>query len=397
MSKRGNGVVYSEIELISKEDALNMLSSDYLRLKHLKKARINSSKDGTCKHYLQCTHTAKIPNQEQTICHAFKVVAVNESKQVYSKCESSIHNHSDAGSFPSTQRLEKTKACIQHAIDGGIIAPKQIKHHLQSIQNLDPAKCAERGLEYVSHILSTFINQWILKIRTSRWSVCDCSDYKNADDNGLESFNRVIKDEITHHVELPLLHLFDNIIVFLCRHSSEHNDKAGIHFTRPFVTTPQPTVGQWQLTYEACTSTELFYKMKQDEATKICITINPKCNLELTSITLPTYIHQYQTLAWEHFDNYKAFKLQVYVIEMIAPGKWRCSCDFFGKHHFCYHEHQARWKYYDQENGINIPEEHRRIEVLNFHKKTKGRPCKVPSALERYPPVIPRAQAPNSP
>ncbi len=54
MSKRGNGVAYFEIEFISKGDALDMLSSTYLRQNNLKKARINSSKDGTCKHYLQC-------------------------------------------------------------------------------------------------------------------------------------------------------------------------------------------------------------------------------------------------------------------------------------------------------------------------------------------------------
>ena len=79
MSKRGNGVAYSEIEFISKEDALDMLSSTYLRQNNLKKARINSSKEGTCKHYLQSTHTtARIENQKQTSCNMFTIVAVNE-------------------------------------------------------------------------------------------------------------------------------------------------------------------------------------------------------------------------------------------------------------------------------------------------------------------------------
>ena len=50
------------------------------------------------------------------------------------------------------------------------------------------------GNNYLIEIVRLFRQQWLDKIRTSRWSYCDAPDNKNVDNNGLESYNKVLKD-----------------------------------------------------------------------------------------------------------------------------------------------------------------------------------------------------------
>ena len=121
----------------------------------------------------------------------------------------------------------------------------------------------------------------------------------------------------------------------------------------------------------------------------LAIMLYPKCTELLNKANHLILNRQLQTLDWQHFENYKSFLLQVFVIEK-QQLKWRCSCYDFGLKHFCIHEHAARWRYDGGELGLNIPNEHRRTEVLSFRRRGKGRPSRVPSSLERVPCLIPQ-------
>jgi hypothetical protein len=303
-------------------------------------------------------------------------------KKYFGACKSAVQKS------VKTEFLEDIK-CIHNAWS------KRVKVKAISLFRLKwNAKCIEPGLEYMSHILQNFLDSWVDKVRTSLWSVCDVTNCMNADNNGLESFNKVIKEDITHHVQLPLMQLYENIGVFLQTHSVEHNDGVGVLFTRPFKTEPQPTVGDYRLSYEVATSNSVQYKIKMCKTTGICITLNSRANLNLNTDTFRELLHQYKELHWETFDEYKAFKFKVYVIENI-DGRFRCSCDFFAKKHHCYHEYAVRWRFFGQVNII--PTAHQQTSVKDFQPTKKGRPPTVPTVYERTPTPLAQQKATGSP
>ena len=108
MSTRGNGVKYSESESILKEEALQMLSPEYLRENNLKKIRTNTSSEGTKSHFLQCTHTTKPTETEpKSSCKMQRVVDFNETNNTYGKRESSVHSRSFfGGNFIATMNMQ---------------------------------------------------------------------------------------------------------------------------------------------------------------------------------------------------------------------------------------------------------------------------------------------------
>jgi hypothetical protein len=51
-----------------------------------------------------------------------------------------------------------------------------------------------------------------------------------------------------------------------------------------------------------------------------------------------------------------------------------------------------QWRYEGGDSGINFPAECQRPEILNFCKRGKGRPSKIPPALQRLPAVLPESE-----
>ena len=243
------------------------------------------------------------------------------------------------------------------------------------------------GNNYLVEIVRLFRQQWLDKIRTNRWSYCDAPDNKNVDNNGLESYNKVLKDEVTDHRLPTLLLFFEHLQTWLSRHSGERNPDAGPLFLKPFHTEPKPAKGEWEQSYEVCTSKSNKYNMFCEDG--VAIMLNPM-SLNTKSLTKETYTvlkKQLQELDWARFENYKSFLLKAFVVEK-RQEKWRCSCYNFGLKHFCEHEHKARWRYDDWRD---IPKLHQRTEVQCFRKRGKGRPSNVASCMECTPSLIPES------
>ena len=157
---------------------------------------------------------------------------------------------------------------------------------------------------------------------------------------------------------------------------------------------PKPTRGEWEYSYEACTSNQDIFKIKYNiiNTALIMITLSQKSqNLILDDQNSNILIKQYMNLEWTTFDQYKNFLNQVHIVEKTSRGI-QCSCKFFGKHHYCIHEHQFKWKFEGGKDGNLIPTICQREKVTSFVKRKRGRPAKVETCLQRAPPLIARKE-----
>jgi hypothetical protein len=263
----------------------------------------------------------------------------------------------------------------------------EVKHSaLQLFQSKWMAISNEPDKEYLKHILETFLQSWVNNPRTNRWSVCDVPFGCVTNNNGLEATNKLLKDEITDHRLMGLIAFCKGVASWLYGESKSRNPDAGEEYTKPVCTSPQPTVSEWEQSYEYATSSLRKYKIRKQG--DYAITLHAKCTIKLNKESFTQLLSQYVNRSWATFDAYKSFQKQVFVLQK-TDGRWVCSCYDFGLQHYCCHQHSVLWRYEGGENGINFPTACRRSEVLNFCRRGKGRPSKVPSALERLPPVIP--------
>ena len=223
--------------------------------------------------------------------------------------------------------------------------------------------------EWLKAIVNVFTNSWILK--NNKWCNSDMVESFPLNNNGLESCNKLIKSECTHHKELEIIPLFEGMREWLSSKSKERNPKLEDTYVKPFYTEPQPTGKEWQRSYFECTSTAKKYKMRR--LGNIAISLNQRSGIQLTKKTYTEIAEQFITCSWQTFDHYKSYCTKVNVLTK-TDGKWRCSCYFFGRNNYCSHEHSARWRYDGKEQGIAIPKEYRFNTVNTDDLKGPGRP-----------------------
>jgi len=237
--------------------------------------------------------------------------------------------------------------------------------------------------DYLINVLRLFRDSWVFNERTNKWSVCDAPGF-DLTNNGVESMNKVLKDDVTHHTLLPLLELFENTLTFLGAFSADRNPLRENY--KDFAIEPAPTAGDWIHSFEAVTSNKELYKVIKHD--NVAIMLRKNSNLKLTEANYVKLRQIYDTQSWLTFDKYKSFLNKINVIKKDEAGKWSCTCYDYNLKHYCYHEHVCRWKFDGGELGINIPQKYRRTAVVAWKKQSRGRPSRVGSALERMPNVL---------
>ena len=227
-----------------------------------------------------------------------------------------------------------------------------------------------KGNEEVVKFLDHFKEFWIDK--NNGWYEGFADGHIPSTDNGLESVNRVIKEQHTLRERLPVGEYMKNAFDMFRDWSIDRFPNEGKQAEKPFSDAPKITKQTWTLAYD------FLYKdgkalVQQSKETFILTKTENKSFINLN------YVHGRYHLLKGSFDDFVKYFSIVRLIKLNKEN-WllsTCNCSWFLKNYYCYHLIAIA----SNSGLIVIPIEYKDLAI--GHKPIRGRKRLAKSALEK--------------
>lgn len=212
-----------------------------------------------------------------------------------------------------------------------------------------------RFVEYLNDMWFTTHNTWYE----------GASDRLPSTNNGLESFNNVIKKEETLRERMPIGQFANQCLISASRWSKQYA------FDKMIVMSPTLDTGDWTSAYQWGTSSKEVRSQRSGDLTEYFCPSGGKVSLSAADV------RRAKKRSWRNFDEFKKAAFAVWIVSM-KDDNWRdarCSCPHFLKNYKCKHTLGMAIRL----QLVHAPPEAKQIPL--GQKRKRGRPKKATQAL----------------
>ena len=190
----------------------------------------------------------------------------------------------------------------------------------------------------VVDVTAHFKNEWC-NARLGNW----CSGHALncvINTNGLESTNKVIKDELTYRQLMPVMDFLQRSLVWLQEQSEKRAEEVNglpnanrITFATEHTFTTNNWTGSnsWRLNR----SKQIRFLPQEN----IYVAVAPGIRGDLTDARARAYVATFTDCTWGTFDEYTSmfFNVSILHYDVTRPEKYRCTCSVNAKEFTCVH------------------------------------------------------------
>ena len=188
--------------------------------------------------------------------------------------------------------------------------------------------------DIIASVLSLFRKSWTGNSLTSKWAKCHSpNDVMN--NNGLESTNRVIKDEVTERQLLPVIDFFNKIMAWI-QTRSEKKNPIDINYA-PFVKNHSMTNTCWEDAYR-WTKDQRFQKWRRVADDTYLVT-DKEVKSDLTDSRASRLIDKINNVTFTSFDDFTSCTNNIFVlnVDQSRDEGYSCTCKQNAKEFSCLH------------------------------------------------------------